>query len=207
MKKRKHGLPDDASEIERAVKRAQRLYTGTNAKGEVVSCLPKLLWNPTPGSGAEVLLWAAIGRKDGKRKPEFSRGQGNWPGTEHRDRRDEDDLAPESNATRRWRDKKAREEERERQTAIIRGPDGEDEHVRLDKGPLDPSSADPSDGSPNAPTESVDLYDARFEFKNYYAGDLYTGYLAKEQEMDAAWYAERDRQKRERWLARKRIDE
>jgi hypothetical protein len=67
---------------------------------------------------------------------------------------------------------------------------------------LDPPEAVPSGNGSNAPIEPVDLYDERFEYKNY--GDVgYNGDIGKEMERDAAWHAERDRQKRERWLARR----
>jgi hypothetical protein len=195
MKKRKHALPEDTSDIERAVKCAERHYTVVNAEGEIVCCLPKLL-NPPQGSAAEILLWAALGRKLAPKESEFSRGQGKTPGSKNKNRRD--DILPGSKNTRTWRDNKAAEKERERLTAIIRGPEGEDYAVRLDEGPPEPPAT-----APSRPTEPVDLYDARFEFKNY--GDVgYSSDLAIEQERDKTWYTERGWQKHERWLAKKR---
>jgi hypothetical protein len=192
MTKRKDDLPEDASEIERAVKRAQEL-------GIVCSL------NPPPLS----LLYELIARKE----LESKRGQGNWPGTEHKDRRDEDDLDLASQATRRYRDKKKREEEQKRLTAVIRGPYGENMLVRLDEGPPDPLTAGPTEHGLWFWAVPVNLHDEHFEFENYYTGTRYSGHgdrvtgdLAVEQERDAAWYDERRRQKRARWLARKRID-
>ena len=55
-----------------------------------------------------------------------------------------------------------------------------------------PPSDMPRGGSPTLPSGTVDIYDERLQFKNYYSGDL-----GKEKEADEIWFAERERQKRE----------
>jgi hypothetical protein len=206
-RKRKHALPAEATDDERLVACAKRLYTGTNAKGETVCYLS---WHPRYGRDGRRLplsvperefLEAAIGRKLKEKQPEFSRGPGKKPGSKNKSRKDEDRLLRASIHTRTWRDNKEANERAKKRgkwtVAIIPDADGRDEYVRLDE--LGPQEEAPSEDSSNAPIGAVDLYDERFEFKNYYTGDL-----AKEQKMDATWHAERNRQKRERWLAKKR---
>jgi hypothetical protein len=182
-----------------------RLHTGTNEKGETVCCLP---WRPRyrrdgrrlPLSVSErELLEALIGRKLKEKQPEFSRGSGRKPGSKDKKPRNPE-IRAASKHKQTWRAKKE-ENERARQrgkwtVAVIPGPDGGDEYVRLDE-PNPPEAASSGDDS-NAPIKPVDLYDERFQFKNYYTGDI-----GKEMEIDAEWHAERDRQKRKRWLARR----
>lgn len=63
--------------------------------------------------------------------------------------------------------------------------------ARPSAAPPPPSEA-PRGGSPTLPAGSIDIYDQRLEFKNYYANDI-----DKEREADERWFAERVRQKRE----------
>ena len=148
---------------------------------------------------------AAIGRKLIEKQLEFSRGSGRKPGSkDKKPRKPENEMEPASIRKRTYRDNKARDEEHEtrkkehakRTATILAGF----EYFQLE---LDPPEAVPSGDGSNAPIEPVDLYDERFEFKNYYSGDIgYNDDIRKEVEADDTWYAERCRQKRERWLAR-----
>lgn len=55
-----------------------------------------------------------------------------------------------------------------------------------------PPAPPPRGGAPGLPTGAVDIYDQRFDFKNYYSGEI-----DKEMAADDTWFAERRRQKLE----------
>lgn len=100
MKKRKHALPEEASEVERVLALHKRLYPHHFPK------LYRKVGNPGPeASRALELLWAAIGRKLAEKEREFSRGSGRRSGSKYK-------KAPldteENRRLRNYRDNKAR---------------------------------------------------------------------------------------------------
>jgi hypothetical protein len=215
-RERKHALPAEATDDERLLAAAKRQYTCTNAKGETVCYLS---WHTRYGRDGRPLpltvpereyLQAAIFRKIKETQPEFSRGSGKKPGSKDKKPRKLEILSTSKTKQtyRANKEENERAKKREKWTvAILPGPDGKDEYVRLDE--PDPPEAATSCTKKTplwfwvAPTEPVDLYDQRFEFKNYYSGDIgYNDDISKEVEADNAWHAERGQQKHERWLAR-----
>jgi len=108
VKKRSRAVPEDASEIERAVVLARK-----------IGCRLTKLLDPPKSSHAETLLFAAIGRKYAETQPEFSRGSGRLPGEKYK----KEPLDTKRNKRlRRHRDNKAAKELAEKRIIEVKVP-------------------------------------------------------------------------------------